>query len=132
MVGTWVGYENGSTAFYRLELGGNNEGRLISFLSGYSNGSAGIYKVEKWGLTNGILALKVRSATQRYINVSCTVKSYNFMKIEMVFAGSNVSDNRTNTWECSVLLINEKRFSRDMADGAAIARKNGEEPAVEK
>ena len=126
MAGTWVGYENGSTAFYRLELKNNNEGRLISFLSGYSNSSAETYKVDRWNLTNGILALKVRSTKQSGLDVTCTITSYNYMRIAMIFAGTNVSEFKTNTWECPILLFNETRFSKDIAESAEIARKGSE------
>jgi hypothetical protein len=121
LVGAWIGYENGSSSFYRLNLSEDAKGSLVTFYSDYSD-TYSVYKVEHWQLASDALILKVRSNIQTNVSVDCTIKAYDNMRIEMVLKGKIVSDHHTNQWASTVSLINEKRLVKDMATAIKIAK----------
>jgi hypothetical protein len=100
LLGLWVGYEQGGTDFYRLDLLSKGRGRLVVLRP---DGRTSGYRVS-WLYVADRLSLEA-SAIGKAEKIVCAANAIDYTRLRLTMSGAS-----TNEWTRSAVLFNEKLF----------------------
>ena len=101
LVGSWIGYEDGSLYFYRLVLAIKGTGSLSVL---FNDETPEMYRVDDWRIADGKLSLKLSPKSKNAEEISITVTHVDALRMDLIVNGV------TNKWQRKATVFNEREF----------------------